>query len=483
MNFIAMKIVTTMIRPNAVLIFALGLSLAVAAENRFASFVIDDIGGTDNRVSLEKFRQFVVEVFNDTIGHESRENTRGNRSLYCENDVDIGLCEIAQNCGHVLNVEEMERLNGSSRMVTVDDLVKVCPLLLYRIKEGGCQKQHEDAKAVQGQQQSTLEVWGYGLLFVTVINVSSLLGVVLMPMMERKFYNRVLIVLIGLAVGSLSGSAVFHLIPQAYGLVDTNTHHGYLWVSLLVSIGIYSFFMVERLLNIMMYSRKRSRQIRRLARHSSDVSVLPQEMMDSEPGAAANKIKSSDGQHHHIHVQTHKHEHHIEFKPGQDSAIATVAWMIVFGDGIHNFIDGLSIGAAFNQGSLTGVSISLAVLCEELPHELGDFAILLNSGMTMKQALLYNFLSACTCYGGLIVGILLGELAAAGTYIFGLAAGVFLYIALVDMVPEMNEEAEAAGRDGVIPALKVIALQNVGWLSGTLALFLLAYFSDQFNLA
>ncbi len=72
-----------------------------------------------------------------------------------------------------------------------------------------------------------------------------------------------------------------------------------------------------------------------------------------------------------VQVQAHKHDHHIEFKPGQDSAIATVAWMIVFGDGIHNFIDGLSIGAAFNQGTLTGVSISLAVLCEELPHELG----------------------------------------------------------------------------------------------------------------
>lgn len=51
--------------------------------------------------------------------------------------------------------------------------------------------------------------------------------------------------------------------------------------------------------------------------------------------------------------------------------IATVAWMIIFGDGLHNFIDGLSIGAAFNESIWTGVSISVAVLCEELPHELG----------------------------------------------------------------------------------------------------------------
>ena len=54
-------------------------------------------------------------------------------------------------------------------------------------------------------------------------------------------------------------------------------------------------------------------------------------------------------------------------------------------DGVHNFIDGLSIGAAFSESILTGISISAAVLCEEFPHELGDFAVLLKSGMNMRQ--------------------------------------------------------------------------------------------------
>jgi zinc transporter ZupT len=62
----------------------------------------------------------------------------------------------------------------------------------------------------------------------------------------------------------------------------------------------------------------------------------------------------------------------MHFEQGKDSAIATVAWMVVFGDGLHNFIDGLSIGAAFNESLLTGVSISVAVMCEEFPHELGN---------------------------------------------------------------------------------------------------------------
>jgi zinc transporter ZupT len=53
--------------------------------------------------------------------------------------------------------------------------------------------------------------------------------------------------------------------------------------------------------------------------------------------------------------------------------IAPVAWMIIFGDALHNFIDGLSIGAAFSTNIMTGVSVSVAVLCEEFPHELGRF--------------------------------------------------------------------------------------------------------------
>jgi len=60
------------------------------------------------------------------------------------------------------------------------------------------------------------------------------------------------------------------------------------------------------------------------------------------------------------------HHHHKQHKP-----IAPVAWMIIFGDGLHNFIDGVSIGAAFTESVLAGVSVSVAILCEELPHELG----------------------------------------------------------------------------------------------------------------
>lgn len=102
--------------------------------------------------------------------------------------------------------------------------------------------------------------------------------------------------------------------------------------------------------------------------------------------------------------------------------IDTVAWMIVLGDALLNFIDGLSIGAAFDRNILAGMSISVAVMLEEVTHRLGTFAVLIRAGMSMKQSFFYIFLSACACYPGLALGIFLGDEAEdASPYIFALS--------------------------------------------------------------
>lgn len=104
--------------------------------------------------------------------------------------------------------------------------------------------------------------------------------------------------------------------------------------------------------------------------------------------------------HHHHHQNHHPHSHSQRYSREElkDAGIATLAWMVIMGDGLHNFSDGLAIGAAFTEGLSSGLSTSVAVFCHELPHELGDFAVLLKAGMTVKQAVLYNALSAMLAY-------------------------------------------------------------------------------------
>lgn len=181
-----------------------------------------------------------------------------------------------------------------------------------------------------------------------------------------------------------------------------------------------------------------------------------------------------------IHLMQCNNNHNLHSVTGYltcvvEQDISTVAWMIVLGDGLHNFIDGISIGAAFSESILSGVSISVAVICEEFPHELGDFAVLVSSGMTVRQALGYNFLSACTCYLGMAFGIILGDVDGGASYISALAAGVFLYIALVDMMGELSATLEKSSRGSLAKTLNLLLLQNIGIFIGISIIFVLSY--------
>jgi zinc transporter 14 len=102
--------------------------------------------------------------------------------------------------------------------------------------------------------------------------------------------------------------------------------------------------------------------------------------------------------------------------------------------------------------------------------------------MTVRQAMVYNFLSACTCYLGLFLGIMVGEMHMGNQYIFAAAGGMFLYIALVDMVPEMNATMDQMSKIGVRNAMLVFLLQNIGILSGIVSLFVLAKFQDDIHI-
>ena len=120
----------------------------------------------------------------------------------------------------------------------------------------------------------------------------------------------------------------------------------------------------------------------------------------------------------------------------------TLGYMNLVGDSVHNFIDGLVIAAAFAVSPTLGFTTVLAIALHEIPQEIGDFGVLLYSGMEKKKALLLNFLVALTVVAGGIVGWALSAQANnISTYLLPVAGGGFIYIALSDILPEMRKEA------------------------------------------
>jgi zinc transporter ZupT len=156
--------------------------------------------------------------------------------------------------------------------------------------------------------------------------------------------------------------------------------------------------------------------------------------------------------------------------------------MILFGDGLLNVIDGLSIGAAFERNILAGISISVAVMLEEVTHRLGTTAILIRTGFSIKQSFICTFLSACALFPGMIIGIILSDATDEATpYIFCAAGGIFLYTGLVDVMKEMNRSIENAMRKDIRTTLKIFALQNIGIILAVVFLSILALYEPDFE--
>jgi zinc and cadmium transporter len=124
---------------------------------------------------------------------------------------------------------------------------------------------------------------------------------------------------------------------------------------------------------------------------------------------------------------------------------SSAAPLILIGDAFHNFVDGVVIAAAFLVSIPLGISTSLAVIAHEIPQEVGDFAILLDSGYGRIRALLFNSLSAAaTLPGALVAWFWLGETRQAVPYILALSASSFIYIATADIIPGLHRQVSAA---------------------------------------
>ncbi|HXT56191.1 MAG TPA: ZIP family metal transporter [Candidatus Eisenbacteria bacterium] len=133
-----------------------------------------------------------------------------------------------------------------------------------------------------------------------------------------------------------------------------------------------------------------------------------------------------------------RHQHVL----GSDHGVHPVGYMNLVADGAHNFIDGVIIGASYAINLHVGLATTLAVVFHEIPHELGNFFVLLYAGFSKGKALFFNFLSALFAVLGTIISLLIGSsIADFSGVMLPLAAGGFIYIAGSDLVPELNKEA------------------------------------------
>jgi len=115
--------------------------------------------------------------------------------------------------------------------------------------------------------------------------------------------------------------------------------------------------------------------------------------------------------------------------------------LLLVGDAFHNFVDGVVIAAAYITSPALGWAATLAVVAHEVPQEMGDYAVLLDSGMGRWPALGWNLLSALSTLPGALLGyLLLTQMQALTPYLLAFSAASFLYIALGDLVPRLHQQ-------------------------------------------
>ncbi len=133
------------------------------------------------------------------------------------------------------------------------------------------------------------------------------------------------------------------------------------------------------------------------------------------------------------------HWHHAHSEHSED--IHSVVYLTQAGDTLHNFIDGIIIAASFFISIPVGMATTLAVIFHEIPQEIGNFAVLVHGGWSAKKALFYNFLSAlASIAGALLVLVFVRAENVVPVWLTSLAASSFIYIAMSDLIPEINKE-------------------------------------------
>ena len=236
------------------------------------------------------------------------------------------------------------------------------------------------------------------IIFTAIGGVLSVMAAAVFLLLRDHHRNAVLPHGISFAIGALLAVAFWGLIPEAFAAVKPEQFQA---LSGTILAGILGFFVLEKLL---------------IWRHCHYGS--PDEY--------------GDGGHNDDNGLSHGHGY------GHGNTKSAGA-LIILGDGIHNFVDGVLIAAAFLTDVQLGIVTSLAVAAHEIPQEVGDFAILLDSGYSRGKALFYNILaSLTTVLGGVLAYFSLEDLHDTLPYFLALAASSFIYIAVADLIPSLH---------------------------------------------
>ncbi len=200
--------------------------------------------------------------------------------------------------------------------------------------------------------------------------------------------SRVVKNLVSLSAGVLLGTALLHVLPEAFESPGVDTHE--LFVTLLA--GLMFFFLLEKA---------------ELYRHS----------------------------HHHEGDDPHHHHHH-----GFDAEQAgRGGWGVLVGDSIHNFCDGVIIAAAFLTDVQLGIVTAAAVVAHEIPQEVGDYIVLVNAGLSRRRALAYNALSGMAAVAGGVIGyFVVAPWQSLFPYLLVAASSSFIYVAVADLLPQLQ---------------------------------------------
>lgn len=233
-----------------------------------------------------------------------------------------------------------------------------------------------------------MSVLAWILLFSLLGGALSVLAAGVFLLLPESVRLRLLPHFVSFAIGALLGAALLGLLPHALegkGIDDVHT------ITAALLFGLFVFFLLEKLV-----------------------------------------------------LWRHCHTEHCELHGGEpDSHNPAAGALILIGDGVHNFVDGVLIGAAFLTDIHLGIVTSLAVAAHEIPQEVGDFAVLLHSGFSRRRALVFNLISSLTTvFGGVLAWYSLQDLERVLPYVLAVAASSFIYVAVADLIPGLHKRVE-----------------------------------------